>query len=365
MGRSSREREVQEAASEVCADPIESARAAGLRYTTDNGPGIRRVQEKGGFVYRDADGRLLKDAEELARIRSLTIPPAWTDVWICPSPRGHLQATGRDARGRKQYRYHPRWRETRDEVKYGRLEKFGGALPAMREKVSEHLKLAGLPREKVLATVVRLLEQTLIRIGNGEYARSNGSYGLTTLRDRHVSVNGATARFSFNGKSGKKHSIMVTDRKITRIVKRCQDIPGQILFKYIDDDGLAHPIGSTDVNEYLRELSGEDYTAKDFRTWGGTVAALMALRDRQEAETATARKHNVVDAIRLVAEVLGNTPAVCRKCYIHPVLIASYESGDFPVRLAASEKAAARCRSAWLTPDERVLLEFLGSAQTV
>jgi DNA topoisomerase-1 len=258
-------------------DPGQSARAAGLRYVTDRAPGISRRRSGKGFAYRAPDGRTLRDAAARRRIQTLAVPPAWTDVWICPDPSGHLQATGRDARGRKQYRYHPQWREVRDETKFGRLVAFAEGLPALRRRVQEDLARPGLPREKVLAAVVRLLGTTLLRVGNEEYARANQSFGLTTLRDRHAAVEGATVRFCFRGKSGKEVRVDIQDRRLARVVKRCRELPGQELFQYVDDDGQQQSVGSGDVNAYLREVTGEELSAKDFRTWGGTVLALGAL----------------------------------------------------------------------------------------
>ena len=260
-------------------DPVKAAQQAGLRWMCDDVPGIRRVRAGKGFRYVGADGKAVRDAATLARIRKLVIPPAWRDVWICPSPDGHVQATGRDARGRKQYRYHDQWRQKRDETKYDKMLLFGLALPKIRARVDEDLALPGLPRDKVLATVVRLLETTLIRVGNEEYARANGSFGLTTLRSRHVDVAGSTIRFHFRGKSGKRHRVAVHDRRLARIIRRCQDLPGHELFQYVDDDGALHPIDSQDVNDYLKEITHQDITAKDFRTWNGTVLAAAALRE--------------------------------------------------------------------------------------
>ena len=314
----------RESPPEPVADPVEAARAAGLRYVTDAAPGIRRKRAGKGFSYVGLDGKPLRDPAELRRIKSLVIPPAWTEVWVCPSPRGHLQATGRDARGRKQYRYHPRWREARDETKYERMIAFGEALPRIRERVERDLALPDLPRQKVLATVVRLLDTTSIRVGNEEYARQNGSFGLTTLRNRHVDVSGSTLRFHFRGKGGKEYHVDLKDRRLARIVKRCQDLPGQDLFQYVDDNGDLQAVGSDDVNEYLREVSGQDFTAKDFRTWAGTVLAARALEGLEAFASETEARRNVVQAIDSVAEQLGNTRAVCRKCYVHPAVIEAY-----------------------------------------
>ena len=276
--------------------------------------------------------------EVLGRIKSLAIPPAWNDVWICPSPNGHLQATGRDARGRKQSRYHPRWRAVRDETKYEHMMMFGDALPRIRERVEHDLVLSGLPREKVLATIVRLLETTFIRVGNAEYARENHSYGLTTMRRRHVDIDGSTVTFQFQGKSGVRHSIDVNDRQLARIVKRCRDIPGYELFEYLDSDGTHHSVDAADVNDYLREITDQHFTAKDFRTWAGTVLACMALKESGPFESDTQAKKNVLRAIEEVAGRLGNTPSVCRKCYVHPAVLDCYLSGA--MTKAAAEKCA-------------------------
>ncbi len=308
-------------------DPVRSARAVGLRHVSDEAPGITREHSGKHFRYRDPDGKLVHDKETLRRIKSLAIPPAWTEVWICANPNGHLQATGRDDRRRKQFRYHPRWREIRDETKYARMMAFARALPKIRRRVQKDMALPGMPRNKVLATVVRLLEVSLIRVGNDEYARENDSFGLTTMRNKHVDVRGAKLRFHFRGKSGKWHDVDIRDRRIAKIVERCQDLPGQELFQFVDDDGSRRDVRSEDVNEYLREISGEDFTAKDFRTWAGTVLMAMALRDFDEFETKAEAKKNIVAAIEVVAGKLGNTPAVCKKCYIHPHVIDSYLEG--------------------------------------
>lgn len=308
-------------------DPSQSAKDAGLRYVTDSQPGILRKRCGKGFRYIGLDGKTMRDPEILARIKSLVIPPAWTNVWICTNPKGHLQVTGRDSKGRKQSRYHPRWREVRDETKYERMLIFGTVLPKIREQVEEDLATPGLSRRKVLATVVRLMETTFIRVGNEEYARENGSYGLTTMRNRHVQVNGSTVTFTFQGKSKIRHTLDVHDRKLARIIHRCQDIPGYELFQYVDSEGVPQPIDSADVNDYLREISQEDFTAKDFRTWAGTVLTCMTLREFEAFDSETQAKKNVVHAIKTVAKRLGNTPAVCRKCYVHPAVLEIYLSG--------------------------------------
>lgn len=308
-------------------DPLKSAKAVGLRYVTDDIPGLRRQKASRGFVYRYPSGKLVRDKKTLSRIKSLAIPPAWTDVWICPSANGHLRATGRDARRRKQHRYHPRWREIRDEQKYTLMLAFAKALPRIRKRVKRDLALHGLCRPKVLATVVRLLELSLIRVGNDEYARDNDSFGLTTMKGRHVDVNGSTLRFSFRGKAGKRHIVDIHDRRLAKIVKSCQDLPGQELFQYVDEEGNTQDVRSTDVNDYLREISGQDFTAKDFRTWAGTVLAAMALCEIGNCDSKAQAKKNVVSAIESVASRLGNTPAICRKCYVHPEVVDAYLDG--------------------------------------
>ena len=340
-------------------DVTESAKLAHLRYVTDAVPGIRRKRTGKHFSYVGVDGSRIHDEAELRRIRTLAIPPAWRDVWISPAPNGHLQATGRDARGRKQYRYHPRWRAVRDEAKYERTLAFGQSLPTIRRRILEHLARPGLPREKVLAAVVRLLESTLIRVGNDEYARENGSFGLTTLRDRHARVNGSDIRFRFRGKGGKEHLIGLRDRRLARIVKRCQDIPGQELFQYVDERRERHSIGSTEVNDYIRELSGQDFTAKDFRTWAGTVLAAWALEEFQAFDSEAQAKRNVVRAIESVAERLGNTPAICRKCYVHPSVIEAYMEGAalHTVRDAIDEELAQSLDE--LSSEEAAVLTLL------
>ena len=308
-------------------DPEVSAEEAGLRYMTDDGPGVTRRKVGKRFQYFGTDGRRITDPDRVAWFDRLAIPPAWTEVWISPIKRGHIQATGRDARGRKQYRYHPRWREVRDEAKYGRLVEFARALPRIRRRTEQDLRRRGLPREKVLALVVRLLEETLIRVGNEEYVRENKSFGLSTLRDRHVTVKGERLRFRFRGKAGKDHEIGLRDRRLARLVKQCQEIPGQELFQYYDADGNRVDVTSGDVNTYLREVSGDDFTAKDFRTWAGTVAAAMALQEFLEVDDDAGRKKAVVAAIERVAERLGNTPTVCRACYVHPEVVERYLDG--------------------------------------
>ena len=337
-------------------EPRATARAAGLRYVTDASPGIRRRKAGKGFRYVGPDGKAVRDPEALARIRRLAIPPAWTEVWVCPDPQGHLQATGRDARGRKQYRYHPRWRAVRDEAKYGRTIAFAEALPAIRARVERDLRRPGLPREKVLATVVRLLETTLVRVGNPEYARQNGSYGLTTLRDRHADVRGARVRLRFRGKAGKAHEVELEDPAVARVVRRARDIPGEELFQYVDDAGQARPVTSGDVNDYLRETTGQDFTAKDFRTWAGTVLAALALKETRREAGATRRRRQVVRAIEAVAQRLGNTPTICRKCYVHPDVIEAHLDGTLLDALAEQVRDAA---AEGLDADERAVLALL------
>ena len=331
-------------------EPAESARAAGLRYVSNTDPGIRRRRAGEGFRYVRPDGRAVADKATLARIRRLAIPPAWTEVWICAAEDGHLQATGRDARGRTQYRYHPRWREVRDETKYGRMVAFGSVLPRIRRRVARDLARPGLPREKVLATVVRLLEKTFIRVGNEEYARENESFGLTTLRERQVKVNGSQLRFRFRGKSGVQHEVEMADPRIAAIVRRMQDLPGEELFQYVDDDGEVRAIGSSDVNAYLKDIAGEDLTSKDFRTWAGTLLCARLLCRLEAPPTETAGRREVARAIEAVSGELRNTRAVCRKCYIHPAVIESYMAG----RLARPAEGRL---------DERALIALLRNEQ--
>ena len=344
--------------------PSKSAASAGLHYVTDEGPGIRREMGALGFRYKRPDGRPVRSPADLKRIRALAIPPAWKDVWICPDPKGHLQATGRDARGRKQYRYHLQWRAHRDGNKFDRLEEFAAVLPQLRARVAADVGKSGLPREKVLAAVVRLLEKSLIRVGNDEYARANNSFGLTTLRDQHVDVKGSTLRFEFRGKSGKRHAVDIDDRRLARIVKQCRDLPGQELFQYLDDHGRRKDVNSADVNAYLREITGADFTAKDFRTWSGTVLAATALREQAAADSMAAAKKNVVRAVEAVAGVLGNTPAVCRKSYVHPAILECYMDGSLEDKLARSLPASARKIASKLRADEVAALRLLHCAKS-
>jgi DNA topoisomerase-1 len=342
---------------ETLTDPVEAAKAAGLRYVSDDRPGLRRKRNGKGFTYLDANSQIIRDKTVLQRIKSLVIPPAWTDVWICPQSNGHIQVTARDSKGRKQYRYHTRWREIRDETKYTRLLEFAKSLPKIRRRVNEDLKLSGMPREKILATIVRLLETTFIRIGNEAYARDNHSFGLTTLRTRHVDVSGTTLKFQFRGKSGKFHSITLSDPKLAKVIKRCQDLPGQELFQFIDEAGMNQTITSADVNQYLRDVSGQDFTAKDFRTWAGTVLAACALSEFEAVDSETEAKKNVATAIQKVAERLGNTPAICRKCYIHPLIIQQFLNGDLPQNLPAGVTTAKQTIS--LRKEEREVVKIL------
>jgi DNA topoisomerase-1 len=341
------------------AAPPAIARSAGLRYVSDDQPGLTRESVKGSFRYRDADGKLVRDSDTLVRIKSLAIPPAWTDVWISPWANGHIQATGRDARKRKQYRYHPRWRSVRDEAKYDRMVDFGKALPALRKQVEADLALPGLPREKVLATIVHLLQATMMRVGNEEYARTNKSFGLTTLRDRHVRIDGSEVQFQFRGKSGVQHSVKVSDPRVARIVKRTRDLPGQELFQYLDDEGRRHGVDSADVNDYLRSVMGSDYTAKDFRTWSGTVLAAIALQEYEKFDSQVQAKKNIVAAIEAVSKKLGNTPTICRKCYVHPTVLEAYLDGVMleALRQDAKKKLARDIHA--LSPEEAAVLAFL------
>ena len=339
-------------------DPQASAEEAGLRYVNDTMPGVRRRPAGKSFSYIGTDGERITDPDRIAWFKRLAIPPAWTDVWISPIKRGHIQATGRDARGRKQYRYHPRWREVRDEAKYGRLIEFARSLPKMRRRIDRDLRRRRLPREKVLALVVSLLEATLIRVGNDEYARDNGSFGLSTFKDRHVTVRGTEIHFRFRGKAGKEHEIGVRDRRLARLVRQCQEIPGQELFQYVDADGVRRDVTSGDVNDYLRVITGEGFTAKDFRTWAGTVAASMALREFLEIDDDAGRKKAIVAAIEEVAGQLGNTPAVCRACYVHPDVIDSYLDGTLVDALSARARGAGRGAHA-LRPEEAAVLGLL------
>jgi len=342
-------------------ESVDAAAAAGLAYSDDLQPGIRRRRYGKGFAYFLPDGRRVSEPAVIRRIKGLAIPPAWTRVWICPDPRGHIQATGRDARGRKQYPYHAEWRSARDAAKYHRMEAFGAALPAIRAQVDRGLRRPGLPREKVLALVVRLLDQTSMRIGNDEYRRENRSFGLTTLRDRHVTFAGGRAQFLFRGKSKQQHTVRVDDRRLARLIKRCQELPGHELFQYVGDDDQRHRVESDDVNAHLRDIAGADFTAKDFRTWNDTVFALGHLRLCQPVETEKAGKQRVVEAIRQVAQHLGNTPAVCRKAYIHPAVVQGYLEGRLPDVDASLAEAALTRAPAGLSEAEQCVVALLGA----
>jgi DNA topoisomerase-1 len=319
--------------------PAAELKAAHLTYVSDLDPGIRRRKAGHGFNYLDAQGKPVSGEPTLDRIRKLAIPPAWTDVWIAPTEHGHIQATGRDVKGRKQYRYHDRWRQVRDGGKYERLVAFGRALPKLRRQVDHDLARHGLPREKVLAAVIRVMEITLIRVGNEEYAKTNKSFGLTTLRNRHAHIGSTNAVFEFRGKSGKTHKTGFTDRRLARILKACQHLPGQRLFQYLDDEGRRHSVESADVNAYIRDVLGEDFSAKDFRTWAGTLAAARALAGLPECTSEGEAKRNVNTCIKAVAGVLGNTPAVCRKAYIDPAVLEAYQAGDLTVKAGESDRA--------------------------
>jgi DNA topoisomerase I len=345
-------------------DAVASAREAGLRYVSDDRPGIRREMGPLGFKYIAPNGRVIRDRAEIARINKLAVPPAWQDVWICPDVRGHIQATGRDARGRKQYRYHPDWRACRDGNKYDRMAAFADALPKIRRRTNADLAKPGLPREKVLATVVQLLEKSLIRVGNDEYAKQNKSFGLTTMRNTHVAVRGSRVKFEFKGKSGVKHSVDVDDKRLARIVRACQELPGQELFEYIDENGERRDVGSADVNAYLKEITGQDFTAKDFRTWAGTVLAHVALQELERVDSPTRSKKNVASAIEAVARMLGNTKTVCRKSYIHPAVIDAYMDGPTIDAIKKRAGNALKRKPSGLRPEEVAVLTLLQQRMT-
>jgi DNA topoisomerase-1 len=338
-------------------DPLRSARAAGLKYTSDERPGIRRVKAGRGFRYLTARGKPASP-RDVKRIHALVIPPAWTDVWISPDPDGHLQATGRDVRGRKQYRYHQKWREVRDDTKYARMLEFGRALPVIRSRTDADLRRDGLPREKVLAAVVKLLEKTFIRVGNDEYARDNRSFGLTTMRDGHAKVSGSTVSFIFRGKSGVEHDLELDHARLAKIVKQCRDLPGQQLFQYRGERGAVTDVGSADVNAYLQDVTGQDFTSKDFRTWAGTVLAAKLLRDYEAVDSEARAKKNIVTAIEQVAKRLGNTRAVCRKCYVHPAVIDAYLDGSMMKTVAQRARRTAKAVGR-MTESEAVVLGLL------
>ena len=344
---------------EIITDPREAAEEAGLRYVSDQQPGYSRKRKGNSFQYFDTEGKLIRDETRLLRIRRLAIPPAYTDIWICPSPHGHIQAVGRDDRGRKQYRYHERWRAIRDENKYDRMLIFGEALPKIRRRVRTDLELNGLPRNKVLATVVQLLERTFIRVGNEEYARENKSFGLTTMQNRHVQVKGSQLRFRFRGKSGREHEVDVEDRRIAKIMRKLQELPGQELFQYVDDDGEQREITSQDVNDYLGEITKEDFTAKDFRTWAGTVLAAMALHAQETFTTAKQARSNIKDASSAVSKILGNTPAICRKCYVHPAILETYLDGNLIEGLKSKTEETLALKLDELRSEEIAVLTFL------
>ena len=349
---------------EALTDPVEVAEEAGLRYVSDDQPGYTRKANGDDFDYFDMEGKPIRDEQRLLRIKRLAIPPAYTRVWICPSSNCHIQATGRDARGRKQYRYHERWRELRDENKYERMLIFGEALPKIRRRVKKDLSLPGLPRNKILAAIVQLLERSFIRVGNDEYARDNKSFGLTTMQDRHVDVKGSKMRFRFRGKRGIKHDVDVTDPHVAKIVSKLQDLPGQDLFQFIDEDGEVGDITSQDVNDYLREITGQDFTAKDFRTWSGTVLAAIALNVAGSFETKKQAKSNIKHAVSAVAKILGNTPAICRKCYVHPAIFETYLSGNAIEGLRQKTEEALENEDVDLRSTETAVLKFLQARLT-
>jgi DNA topoisomerase-1 len=345
--------------SENVVDPRDAAETAGLLYVSDEEPGIRRRKSGKGFTYTRPDGKKVEDRSTLERIKSLAIPPAYTDVWICAKANGHIQATGRDAKGRKQYRYHSAFREVRESTKYEHMLEFAKGLPAIRKTIDEHMSLRGLPREKVLATVVHLLENTLIRVGNSDYVKQNKSYGLTTLRDPHVKVQGGELRFQFKGKSGKTWRLQVKDRRVAKIVKACQDLPGQDLFQYLDENGEQQSITSADVNAYLKEITGSEITAKDFRTWAGTVLAALALAEFEEFDSDAKAKKNIRAAIEKVSARLGNTPSICRKCYVHPEVFASYLDRGLLLGIKEEIETELREDLASLRPEEAAVLALL------
>ncbi len=344
---------------EIAPDPVEVAEDAGLRYVTDEQAGYTRKRKGDDFEYFDTEGKRIRDETRLLRLKRLAVPPAYTGVWICPSANGHIQATGRDARGRKQYRYHERWREVRDENKYDRMLVFAKALPKIRRRVKRDLKQRGLPRQKVLATVVQLLERTFIRVGNEEYAKENKSFGLTTMRNRHVDVTATKLKFTFRGKSGKEHEVDVTDRRLAKIIRQLQDLPGQEVFQYLNEKGERRKVTSEDVNDYLREITGEDFTAKDFRTWAGTVLAAMALNKQEAFANKTQAKKNIKDAISAVAKILGNTPAICRKCYVHPAVLETYLDGGTIEGLKQKTEETLERKRGDLRSQEAAVMAFL------
>lgn len=355
LRQSSKDEEVLDRSAEVASAIAEE----GLRYVSDSTSGYRRKRSGTSFSYYDKEGKRITDAAVIRRIKSIGIPPAYESVWICPSPNGHIQATGLDARGRKQYRYHPKWRELRDQNKYEHIMQFAAALPSLRAQVASDMKREGLPREKVLATIVSLLEKTLIRVGNAEYAKTNKSYGLTTMKRKHVAIGRGVLRFEFTGKSGKQWKLQVEDKRIAAIVKRCAEIPGHELFKYIDEGEASRTVDSGDVNEYIKEITQQDFSAKDFRTWTGTVLAALALAEFKKYDSQAEAKRNVVAAIEKVAKQLGNTPAICRKSYVHPEILSSYMSGDLVEMIDAKIALKFKRQYAKLTSDEIMVLAFL------
>lgn len=340
-------------------DPRDAAETVGLLYVSDEDPGIRRKKAGTGFSYAGPSGAKVKDKATLDRIKALAIPPAYTDVWICAKANGHIQATGRDAKGRKQYRYHASFREIRESTKFEHMLEFARSLPALRKAIDAHMSLRGLPREKVLATIVHLLETTLIRVGNSDYAKQNKSYGLTTLRVPHVEIDGSELRFQFTGKSGKSWRLKIKNRRVAKIVRACQDLPGQALFQYLDDNGDRQSVSSTDVNAYLREITGRDVTAKDFRTWAGTVLATMALAEFEAFDSEAKAKKNIRAAVEEVSSRLGNTPTICRKCYVHPDVFACYLEGDLLASIKEQAEAELREKLDGLKPEEAAVLSFL------
>ena len=350
---------------EALLDPEEAAGLAGLRYVSDASPGIRRKKAGKGFVYLQPNGARLTNPNTTLRLRAVAIPPAWTDVWICPSADGHIQATGRDAKGRKQYRYHPAFRAVREGAKFEHMLAFAEALPTIRATVAEHMSQRGLGRQKVLATVVHLLETTLIRVGNDDYARRNDSYGLTTLKNRHVAIEGSEIRFQFTGKSGKQWSLKLRDRRVAKIVRACHELPGQHLLQYVDERGNLHAVTSGDVNAYLREISGRDVTAKDFRTWAGTLMAAMALKDLVLFESVAQAKRNLKAAIARVSASLGNTPTICRKCYVHPEVMNGYMEKKLVLEIELTSEGELIDELARLRPEETALLALLKSRSGV
>lgn len=350
---------VEEELSGVVVDVADAVRESGLVYVTAEEPGIRRRKAGKGWSFVGPDGKAIRDRETLERIRKLAIPPAYADVWICPDCNGHIQATGRDAKGRKQYRYHARFRELRELSKYEHMLDFARRLPELRARVEADMGKAGLPRDKVLATVVYLLEHTLIRVGNDDYVKQNKSYGLTTLRDKHVAVQGSELRFQFKGKSGKTWNLKLKDRRIAKIVKACQEIPGQELFQYVDGDGERRDVTSSDVNGYLKEITGEDVTAKDFRTWAGTVLAAIALNEFETVDPQARTKKNIKAAIERVSARLGNTPTICRKCYVHPEILISYLDGSMLLDIKEEVEAELSENLSKLSAEEAAVLSLL------